>query len=85
MTTAATSPKNAREAQYAERPEKLGSGRGAIADAIYWTKKHYNAGNLNWPMLIYISFVHVTALLGVRDMFKVGWQTLLWAFILWPM
>ena len=27
---------------------------------------HYKEGNFNWPMIIYMTFVHYTALLGVR-------------------
>jgi len=79
----AASPKNAREAQYATRMP-LGSGKGFVQDAIDATVFHYKAGNINWPMVIYMNFVHITALIGVRNAFVVSWQTLLWAFILWP-
>jgi stearoyl-CoA desaturase (delta-9 desaturase) len=35
-------------------------------------------------MVIYMMFVHCTALLGVKHCFDVQWKTLLFAFILWP-
>lgn len=35
-------------------------------------------------MVIYMLFVHCTALLGVKHCFDVQWKTLLFAFILWP-
>jgi len=78
------SPKspNAREAQYAER--KFAPSRGLINDTIDAISYHYKEGNLNWPMIVYISFVHFTAALGLKAAFDVQWQTLLWAFILWP-
>lgn len=46
---------------------------------------HYKQGNINWPMSIYISLVHIVAIYGL--LFKVkecSVDTLLWAFILWP-
>jgi len=50
------------------------------------TVRHYKAGDLNWPMIIYMIFVHTTAALGLKALFTVDfmWQTLLWAYILWP-
>lgn len=46
--------------------------------------RHYKAGDLNWPMIIYMLFVHTTAVFGLFSVGKVQWQTLLWAFALWP-
>jgi hypothetical protein len=45
---------------------------------------HYKEGNFNWPMIIYITFVHTTALIGVLKLAQCTPQTLLWAFLLWP-
>lgn len=45
---------------------------------------HYKAGNLNWPMLIYICLVHTVAVAGLFFIPKCSGQTLMWAFILWP-
>jgi stearoyl-CoA desaturase (Delta-9 desaturase) len=45
---------------------------------------HYKEGNINWPMLIYISLVHVVAVVGLFTIHKCSAETLLWAFILWP-
>ena len=45
---------------------------------------HYKAGNINWPMGIYISLVHIVAMYGVTRIMDCSAQTLLWAFVLWP-
>jgi hypothetical protein len=45
---------------------------------------HYREGNFNWPMIIYISFVHTTALYGIMKVPQCSVETLFWAFILWP-
>ena len=45
---------------------------------------HYKEGNVNWPMLIYISLVHAAAAYGVGKLTQCSSETLLWAFILWP-
>ena len=47
-------------------------------------KHHYQKGNLNYPMIIYMIFVHYTAYLGILASTNVLWQTLLLAFIFWP-
>ena len=45
---------------------------------------HYKEGNFNWPMIIYITFVHTTALIGALKVAECSPQTLFWAFMLWP-
>jgi len=45
---------------------------------------HYKEGNFNWPMIIYISFVHIVAALGLFAVPQCSKETLLWAFVLWP-
>jgi len=45
---------------------------------------HQNHGGFNLPMLIYISLVHVVALVGLFTVPKCSAETLIWAFILWP-
>ena len=45
---------------------------------------HYKEGNLNWPMIIYISLVHVVAAVGAGKVMDCSKETLLWAFLLWP-
>ena len=45
---------------------------------------HYKHGNLNYPMIIYISLVHLVALGGILALPKASRETLLWAFCLWP-
>ena len=46
--------------------------------------KYYKEGSLNFPMLIYIGLAHVAALVGLFKIPECQWQTLLWAFVLWP-
>jgi len=45
---------------------------------------HYKEGNLNYPMIIYISLVHTVAVAGLFAIPRCSYETLLWAFILWP-
>lgn len=45
---------------------------------------HYKEGNFNWPMIVYISLVHVVAFLGLLTVPLCSKETLLWAFLLWP-
>jgi uncharacterized membrane protein YfcA len=45
---------------------------------------HYKEGNINWPMGIYITLVHAVAVTGVFYVPKCSYETLLWAFLLWP-
>jgi uncharacterized membrane protein YfcA len=46
---------------------------------------HFREGNINWPMGIYITLVHIVAVYAL--FFKLtlcSAETLLWAFLLWP-
>jgi len=45
---------------------------------------HHNGAGLNWPMLIYIGLVHTVAVVGLFTLPKCSAETLIWAFILWP-
>lgn len=45
---------------------------------------HWKEGNINWPMGIYISLVHVAAFSGLFKVMDCSRETLLWAFCLWP-
>ena len=47
-------------------------------------RHHYTEGNFNWPMIIYITLVHTTALYGVAKISQCSAETLIWAFALWP-
>jgi hypothetical protein len=46
---------------------------------------HYKHGNINWPMAIYITLVHFVALMGVLAIPSCKAETLLFAFLLWPL
>eukprot|EP00934_Nitzschia_sp_Nitz4_P008815 Nitzschia sp. Nitz4//scaffold42_size132992//92664//93769//NITZ4_003410-RA/size132992-augustus-gene-0.107-mRNA-1//1//CDS//3329551751//8805//frame0 len=45
---------------------------------------HYKEGNFNWPMLTYISLVHVAAVYGLFCLPNASYETWFWAFLLWP-
>lgn len=45
---------------------------------------HWKNKSINWPMAIYISLVHVAAVVGICTVVDCKWQTCLLAFILWP-
>lgn len=45
---------------------------------------HYKNGNINWPMGTYITLVHVVAFVGLFKIPKCSYETLLFAFALWP-
>ena len=45
---------------------------------------HYKQGNLNYPMIVYISLVHIVAFMGLLALPQCSKETLLWAFALWP-
>jgi len=45
---------------------------------------HWKNKSLNWPMGIYITLVHTIAFVGILTLPKCHYETLLWAFILWP-
>ena len=47
-------------------------------------RHHWNAGNLNWPLGIYITLVHVVGFVGVAKLMECSKETLMWAFVLWP-
>lgn len=45
---------------------------------------HYKNKSINWPMGIYITLVHVVAFVGLMKLGRCQYETLMWAFILWP-
>ena len=47
-------------------------------------KHHYKAGTINWPMGIYITLVHVLGVFGFTKVMDCSKETLMWAFMLWP-
>eukprot|EP00954_Amorphochlora_amoebiformis_P016541 1298325-Amorphochlora_amoeboformis.AAC.1 len=50
--------------------------------AIHQLNSHWD--EINWPMGIYITLVHIWGVIGFAYIFNAHWQTLLWGFILWP-
>lgn len=55
-----------------------------IVDSVSRITRHYKAGNLNWPMIIYITLAHIAGVVGIFSLTSCHRYTLLWAFILWP-
>jgi stearoyl-CoA desaturase (delta-9 desaturase) len=47
-------------------------------------KHHHNAGTINWPMSRYVTAVHIMGLVGLTKVMDVKRETLLLAFLLWP-
>jgi stearoyl-CoA desaturase (Delta-9 desaturase) len=45
---------------------------------------HYGEGNLNYPMIVYITLVHLVAIAGLLKIPVASADTLIWAFLLWP-
>lgn len=45
---------------------------------------HYKNGNLNYPMIVYVSLVHIVAVVGATKVLQCSPETLFWAFLLWP-
>lgn len=46
---------------------------------------HWNNKTLNWPMIIYTSIVHSAAVAGAMRLTSCSAETLLFAFLLWPL
>ena len=55
-----------------------------FADIPSVIRHHYNAGTINWPMGIYITLVHVIGIVGLTKVVECSKETLMWAFLLWP-
>lgn len=55
-----------------------------LAEGVKTAIRHYKAGNINWPLAIYISLVHVAGIIGLTYVPLCSKGTLLWAFMLWP-
>lgn len=55
-----------------------------IKDAVETVVYHWKNKSINWPMAIFITLVHMAAVLGFCTIQDCKWQTCLLAFILWP-
>ena len=55
-----------------------------IRDGVDALAFHYKEGNLNYPMATYISLVHIVAFVGLMKLPNCSYETLIWAFTLWP-
>jgi len=45
---------------------------------------HHKNNSLNYPMGIYITLVHVLGIVGLTKVMDCSKETLMWAFLLWP-
>lgn len=55
-----------------------------ICDIPKVISHHYKEKAINWPMITYISIVHAVGLAGLFRVMNCSAETLIWAFILWP-
>lgn len=74
-----------------DAPETVLHGRELTLNPITIAKDtveaivyHWKNKSINWPMAIYITLVHVAAVVGIFTIPDCKSQTLLLAFILWP-
>lgn len=58
----------------------------SLSYALNTISHHWKAGTINWPMSIYISLVHIVAVVGLMNVLQgqASKETLMFAFILWP-
>ena len=55
-----------------------------ISEGLKTVVRHYKAGNINWPLAIYVTLVHAAGLIGLSYVTTCHKYTLLFAFALWP-
>jgi len=56
-----------------------------MKDSIDACVYNIKEGNVNWFMSTYLTLVHVAAAVGIWSIPSCTWQTLLFAFLLWPL
>lgn len=56
----------------------------SISEIPSVVKHHHNAGTINWAMGRYVTAVHLMAVFGVTKVMEVKKETLMLAFLLWP-
>ena len=44
---------------------------------------HYKNGNINWPMVVFLTLAHVAAVIGLFSIQYCHRYTLFWSFVLW--
>jgi hypothetical protein len=76
--------------------EIIGRGRVATLDVIMDLSMkmlrdvpsvihhHWKEGTINRPMAIWVTLVHISAVVGLMSIPQCSRETLMWAFILWP-
>lgn len=55
-----------------------------IRDILSTISYHWKNGNINWPMTIWSIYVHITAVVGLATIPYCKRETLIFAFLLWP-
>jgi hypothetical protein len=53
-------------------------------DTVEAIAYHWKNESINWPMGVYITLVHVAAVIGLFNVSVASWQTRFLALILWP-
>jgi len=60
------------------------TSQSSSSSSLAVMQHHYQAGNINWPMGIFIVLVHLVALYGIYKIPSASAETLIWSFVLWP-
>lgn len=55
-----------------------------IKDTVETVTYHWANQSLNWPSAIYVTLVHIAGVVGFYEVRDCMWETLLLAFVLWP-
>lgn len=55
-----------------------------VSSGISTAIRHFNAGNFNWPMIVYLTLSHIAAIVGLFKSPYCNKYTLIFAFVLWP-
>ncbi|KAK7249851.1 fatty acid desaturase [Aureococcus anophagefferens] len=83
----AASPEAAEVVLKKEAAEAYPETKSLDLNPLHWWEAisyHWKAGNMNYPMGIYISLCHYWAVIGLFRVTSCMLPTLLWAYILWP-
>lgn len=53
-----------------------------LVESVKTAVRHYNAGNINWPLAIYVCSVHIAGFIGLTYIRHCSKYTLLFAYFL---
>lgn len=55
-----------------------------VKDTVETVRYHWAKDSFNWPGGLYITLVHIAGVVGFNTVRDCMWETLLLAFVLWP-